>query len=77
MTEEWKFVKEIGAGGFGVVWLEETEMKQLRAVKRMTLMESTSKGMNFKRELQILVALENVSCITIGELEQELMVGNH
>lgn len=59
--EEWSWAKDLGAGGFGLVWLEEeAATRQLRAVKRLTLLEMASKRMDFRRELQTLIALRNV-----------------
>lgn len=63
--ETWRWVKDLGAGGFGVVWLEkEKKTQKLRAVKRMTLRELTSKGVNFKRELETLITLRDVSTLS-------------
>lgn len=74
-TEVWSFVKDIGSGASGIVWLEEErETRQLRAVKRIdlrgpALREGNLGGLssmerNIRRELQTLISLRNVSSIS-------------
>lgn len=56
---KWNRKKDLGEGGFGVVWLEEEETKgELRAVKRMS-----NRAGNFgcSRELYTLTKLKDVS----------------
>lgn len=54
---KWKRKKDIGVGGFGVVWLEEEEKGQLRAVKRLP---QTVTGISWSRELNMLAQLRSV-----------------
>lgn len=59
-TSVWEWKKQIGAGGYGVVWLEEQKGGgQLRAVKRLTRDLLPAAG--FSQELLALVKLRDVS----------------
>lgn len=55
---KWRHKKDIGAGGFGTVWLEEEEDGQLRAVKRLP---QYVRNADWSRELEILAQLKNAS----------------
>lgn len=57
IEEEWTRKKEIGAGGFGVVFLEEETGGRLRAVKRLPL---TIRNVDYSRELNTLAKLADV-----------------
>lgn len=66
----WKHQKEIGAGGFGSVSLQEDSGGQLRAVKRLP--RNPKRLIDFTRELSALIKLKDVGaprtgiCTTIG-----------
>lgn len=69
IKEKWAWKRDIGAGGFGVVWLEEEATnQQLRAVKRLTKLEMVAQNVDFRRELQNLVAVTNVNNLTVVSL---------
>ena len=62
-TKTWKRVKEIGRGGFGAVWLENTndELIEQRAVKEISKnASSASSKIDYNRELEALALLSNV-----------------
>lgn len=60
--EKWERVRQLGVGGFGVVWLErESTTRELRAVKRLQLEQLLAQKIDIKRELQTLIALRDVS----------------
>lgn len=56
---KWKRTKDIGEGGFGVVWLEEEETRRdLRAVKRLA---NRTGNFGCSRELYTMAKLKDVS----------------
>lgn len=55
---KWKRKKEIGVGGFGVVWLEEEDEGELRAVKRLPL---RCRNVDYSSELSTMAKLTDVS----------------
>lgn len=63
--EKWTRVRTLGSGSFGIVWLEESRIGQLRAVKRINMLPLDLKGKSgypsFERELQTLIELREVS----------------
>lgn len=58
----WRQVKQIGAGGYGVVWLQERQPeKELRAVKKISKRSLNTQGADFMRELRTLIDVSDVS----------------
>lgn len=55
----WKTVRMIGTGAFGSVWLEKSDGRQLRAVKRIERHVVMQAG--FSQELLALITLADVS----------------
>lgn len=63
--KRWKKTQDLSGGAFGVVWLEqEAVTRQLRAVKRMALLDLQAKKLDFRRELQNMIRLQNVGSST-------------
>lgn len=58
---KWKWVKDIGAGGFGVVYLERNmKTADLRAIKRMDASKLRLENINVRRELETLISVRQV-----------------
>lgn len=72
-------MKQLGAGGFGVVWLEkETTTQQLRAVKKLAVEQLAALKVDFRQELQTLIALKGVGIpgsATLCKLELTEKIG--
>lgn len=56
--EKWRHKQKIGAGGFGVVWLQEEEGGKVRAVKQLP---RDARNANYSRELATLAQVKDVS----------------
>ena len=66
VKKTWKRVKEIGRGGFGVVWLESTGgiSSELRAVKEIGKNAGYHLGkIDYNQELEALALLSKVRCV--------------
>ncbi|KAA6411068.1 MAG: CAMK kinase [Lasallia pustulata] len=50
-VKQWRRVRELGEGGFGVVWLEEEQGGELRAVKEIRKRDQQSNRIDIIREL--------------------------
>ena len=50
-VKQWRRVRELGEGGFGLVWLEKEQHGELRAVKEIRKRDQQSNRIDISREL--------------------------
>lgn len=50
-VKQWRRVRELGEGGFGIVWLEKEQGGELRAIKEIRKRDQQSNRIDISREL--------------------------
>lgn len=65
-VKQWKRIKELGRGGFGVVYLEEDSSGKQRAVKEVPKSMGKQKVIDPLREIIAMASFSKVRCCTLS-----------
>lgn len=70
IKEKWRHKHKIGAGGFGVVWLQEAECGKVRAVKQLP---RDARNVNYSRELATMAEVKDVGfpCLLVSRANNQ------
>ena len=76
VVREWTTTQELGAGGFGTVWLQMEAGGDERAVKSISKSSCQWNGIDYRRELLAMSKLSRVTSLSASR-EFALLRSNH